>query len=118
MNVLLIPMCNLCRHQADALCSPGWQEHQRWWPQARPGPGVPGVGGRAPQPYQHSHTYALTRIPHPPLQKNPLLPSVCLTSPLLPRNVTRQLEGSLSILRFERTTLREHSLKMEPNVKP
>lgn len=34
----------LCRHQADTLGSPRWQEHQRWGPQARSGTGVPGVG--------------------------------------------------------------------------
>lgn len=64
-------MCNFCRHQADALSSPGWQEHQRWWPQARPGPGVPGVGGRAPQPtsthtHMHSHTFP---TPYPTKKK-------------------------------------------------
>lgn len=59
-------MCNFCRHQADALSSPGWQEHQRWWPQARPGPGVPGVGGRAPQP---TSTHTHSPPPTPPRKK-------------------------------------------------
>lgn len=33
----------VCRHQADPLSSPGWQEHQCRGSQDWPGPGVPGI---------------------------------------------------------------------------
>lgn len=102
------PRCvYFCRHQADPLCSPWWQEHQRWWPQAWSRPRVPGIGGwgrwlsSPPSPHAHTHTHTFPtkkkkKIP------NPLLIRLALTKPVSPLGMlqleARQNKGQIVLM--------------------